>query len=200
MRMYCCCSLLFALSVAAVPAGAQVSIGLDGSAARYWGATAGSLGDTWEPASLRPHHPEAIGLRVQVGAPRLRVGLGVSYAEPDLALETAAITAATRDGFSHLELTAELSTRVARFGPTAGLNAFGGPLLSRWMLDGHTCWVAGGAVGLELEVQMSRRFAITTRGSVAAQGAPFDAATLPEGFTNTTAWRRAVGVGLRYRL
>ncbi len=171
-------TLALSLAIAAPgPLAGQWTVALEVGVARFGGTSRDSSG-----ASVRPYRPTTFGVRVDRGWGATRIALAVLYAQTGLAGEGNGVAFVDYGAASLLELAAEVSIRVARFGAGVEARVEGGPALDVWTISGSdTRTRLGGLAGLALEWPLGGRFTGSLRATGALSESTFNPDEIPAG-------------------
>lgn len=180
---------------------AQWTVGLELGGARYSGATARTTPSA-DGETFRPAHPTILGLRLTRGTGPVQPGLGLSYAEPDLALEGATAAVLVKDALRVITIAPELGYRLTRHGAAAELRVALGPVLELWDPAGEGYRPRlGGQGAAMLTLPITGRLVGRLRAEVAVvPSSMFEARELPAEYRPAALWRRGVAAGVALRL
>ncbi len=189
------------LSTAALPRlAAQWSIATEVGVARFAGASTHTSGSP-DSFSLRPFRPTTFGIEVGREAGRVRIGVGLLYAKPGLAVEGGSLAAVDYDGMELLELAPDISLRIARVGSGGALRLAAGPAFDFWTLTGFANRTrVGGRATAAWEWPVTAHLSGSVRAGVTLTGSVFNDRELPGDVDRRSTWRRSVALGLRYGL
>lgn len=157
--------------------------------------SAGNLGQTF-----RPYRPLLVTLRPEWTLGRIRVAVGITYGTPDLAEDGGPLAVVLHDMSRLLELSPEVSYRLARLPSGSVIRVHAGPLISIWNLrsDEGARTRAGGQVAISTEFPLISRLHGEIRLSGAATSGLFRQSDLPPEFEVQGVRRVGIGLGLRY--
>lgn len=182
------------------PLPAQWYLGLEVGTERFSGVAREI--ESQPARSFLPYRPTVWALRLESPDARVRLGVGLRYSGPDLALSADDLTIVSHESVVDVVgLLPQAIIRLARLTPGVSLRAEAGPLVERWKIeDGETRYRVGGVLGTSLEVALGGRFRGTVGGWVGVTPrSPLDG-SLPEELELRAAWRRglrgAVLIGL----
>ena len=182
---------------------------LPGTAAAQW-SLAPELGivsfgrsarDTSAGLDLGPASGTAFGFRFGHQRGRWGVTLRLRYGSTGLTATDGDITVIQEHTFKLYDISPVVTWRLARFGPTAMLQADAGPDLSVWKATtGETRTRLGASAALALRVDMAPRYFVAIRGEGGVSPSVFDPVDLPASMVRRTAWRRGVAIEVGRRL
>lgn len=185
-------------SLAATPALAQWTLGLEVGADRFWGGSVETSGDA---RSFRPYRPTTFGIGLQRQGGRVSPALQVHYAEAGIALEGEGAVAAIEGVFTVVSLSPEVVYRLTKLGPANQLRVHVGPLFEIWgIIDEDSQTRVGLQGAVSLDVPLGGRFAGSVLAGAALIASPFEEGLLGAEFETRALWRRRMAVGLQYRL
>jgi hypothetical protein len=205
------CSLLFAVSAhAQQPDGPpkRWSVGMAAGALHYSGGTSEEI-DPDGAVRFYPYRPSPLGLVVEYGPSRLRVGLQLLYSEPGLAGTGTdqsdpggAVTLVVENALKTYTIMPTVSVDLVRMHSGARLRPGLGLLLERWEIPLEPARNRVGGVGLlTLEVPLFGGFVASATGTFGVTPAsPFKAEELPSPYRPTALWRRGITAVVSYRL
>jgi hypothetical protein len=193
--------ITLALAVAAAsptsaPA-AQWAVGLEVTAARYWGGAHETSGER----SLRPYRPTLLGVVLARSLGATSVAVHGYYGSASLALEGGDAVVAVKDALTLYGMALESSVRLATLGHDSSLLAGIAPIVERWDLSGAGAHVRAAVMAsLALQVTLGEHWEGALRGEAGVGGSPFTNADLDPGFASRSLWRRQVSARVLWRL
>jgi len=179
------------------PAAAQFGV----SAELGLGFMGGTSQDTTnaDVGSLRPYRPTQYTLRPEWQFGRVRVGLGLLYARPTLAIEGTFTFVANDSGKSTLfEVAPELAYRLLQTHTGVSVRLHAGPVVDLWTVLGEDRTVAGGQLALSVEMPLASRLYFLVRGSGVVTKSVFDKNDLPPELEVQPMRRGTIALGVRY--
>lgn len=185
------------------PLFGQWRVGAEVGAARFWGGSEDTGGNS---TSLRPYRPTTFGLGLERQTGRYAAGLQVRYAEASLALEGPDRAVLAEGVFTIVSISPELAVRIATLGPVNQLRLHAGPLFERWdIIDQDSRTRVGAQGSVSLDVPLGGRFDGVALAGIALIPSPYEEGELDLGggaptYDLKTLWRRSFALGLRYQL
>lgn len=193
----CTAALLASLALGR-PALAQVAIGVEIGADRFWG---GSIEKSAQKRSFHPYRPTAFGLNLERWAERFGLGIRLRYSSAGLALEGPDGVSAANGVFSVYTVSPEVAYRIATLASVNRLELRAGPLFEVWkILDEGSEFRVGIQAALSLSVPLGGRLVGSLTGGGALSPSPFAPDQLEASFERRALWRRRLAVGMEYRL
>ena len=192
-------TLLLCCAALAGRAAAQFGLSADVQLYSYGGVSHDtSAGNTGE--SFRPFRPLLVALRPEWTLGRLRLALGIAYGTPDIAEDGEPLAVVLHNTGKLIELSPEVSYRLARFPRGPSIRAHAGPLIGRWKLDGEdgARTRAGAFLALSSEFPVTAKLHAVIRLSAALTSGLFEGSDLPPEFKLQGMRRAGIGMGLRY--
>lgn len=184
---------LVLLSPAAAQFGVSVELGLG-----FMGGTSQDTSNA-DVGSLRPYRPTQYTVRPEWQFGRVRVGLGLLYARPTLAIEGTFTFVANDSGKSTLfEVAPEVAYRLLQTHTGVSLRLHAGPVVDLWTVLGEDRAVAGGQLAVSVEMPLASRFQILIRGSGVMTKSIFDKNDLPPELEVQPMRRGTIALGVRY--
>jgi hypothetical protein len=193
--------ITLALAVAAASphsaAAAQWALGLEVTAARYWGGAHETSGDR----SLRPYRPTLFGVVLTRSLGTTSVAARGYYGSASLALEGGDAVVAVKDALTLYGMALEASHRLATMGHDSSLLAGLAPTIERWDLSGGGAHLRAAVIAsLALHVTLGEHWEGVMRGEAGVGWSPFTAADLDPGFAPRALWRRQISARALCRL
>lgn len=149
--------------------------------------------------SLRPYRPTQLTIRPEWQFDRVRVGLGLTYATPHMALEgTYTFVSSDSQSATLLEMAPEVAYRLLRTGTGVSVLLHGGPVVDLWTVFGEATSEVGGQIALSLEVPLASRVHMVVRGSGIMTSSIFDRNDLPPEVEVQAMRRGTIALGVRY--
>lgn len=184
----------------------RFGIGLAVGALRYWGASTLNPGFAGA-ARMLPWRPTVVGLALEAGGERWRVGVEVTDATPGLAAtgapdpDSGDLVIVVEDFIRVITVAPTVSRRLGRLagGPVIRLSL--GPLVEWWELGSDPARMRWGFQGgLTLETRLFGRFTGSATGLLGLTPAsPFLADELDPELRPRPLWRRGVVARVAYR-
>ena len=186
---------LFSLTLGAPGVAAQWSVSVELGVARFGGTSRDSAG-----ATVGPYRPTTFELRLERGAGRARVAVGVLHANTGLVAEGQGVAVVQYGIGSFWEIAPEVSLGVARFGVGLEARVAAGPAFDLWNFDGEQRNRVGGRATAVVEWPLARALMGSLRVSGVWSGSVFDPGDTPSGVERRATRRFGVALGLRYQL
>jgi hypothetical protein len=180
-------------------AQSQWTIVLEGGVSRF-GGSAHDTANGSGPPQWRPGDVPTIGLRLERGMGRVRVGLRGSYGKPGLSATGQGITVTDKTSGQLIELATLVAVRVGGIGPSGVVRAELGPALHLWKFDDDTRDRVSALGALAYEWPVAGRFSSAIRFEGMVSKSWFAEGDLPPEYDLRLTWRYGVTLGLRYRL
>jgi hypothetical protein len=180
-------------------AEAQFGLSADVHLFSYGGVShdtsAGNVGE-----SFRPFRPLLVALRPEWTFGRVRTALGIVYGAPDIAEDGDPLALVLHNTGKLLEVSPEVSYRLARLLRGVAFRVHAGPLIDIWKLEGEdgVRTRAGGLVALSTEFPVTAKVHGVIRLSAALTSGLFEKSDLPPEFKLEGMRRVGMGLGLRY--
>jgi hypothetical protein len=185
------------------PLLAQWHVGIEVGAARFWG---GSIDNSGDHTSFRPYRPTTFGIGVERQAGRYALGVRVHYFESTLALEGPEAAILADGAFKTFSISPEAAVQIATLGTGNQLRVHAGPILEVWeIVDNDSRTRVGAQASVSLDIPFGLHFSGVVSGGAAVTPSPYEEGELDLGpgaptYDRRALWRRAFGLGLRYRL
>lgn len=188
------CGLAFAAPLQA-QFGMSAEVGLG-----FMGGTSQDTSNT-DVGSLRPYRPTQYTLRPEWQFGRVRVGLGLLYSRPTVAIEgTFTFVANDSARSTLLEVAPEVSYRLFQTATGVAVRAHAGPVVDYWSVLGEDKAVAGGQLALSVEMPLATRWHFLVRGSGVVTQCVFEKYDLPPELVVQPMRRGTIAMGVRYGL
>jgi len=163
--------------------------------ARFGGTSRDSAG-----ATVGPYRPTTFELRLERGAGRARVAVGVLHANTGLVAEGQGVAVVQYGIGSFWEIAPEVSLGVARFGVGLEARVAAGPAFDLWNFDGEQRNRVGGRTTAVVEWPLARALTGSLRVTGVWSGSVLDPGDTPSGVERRATRRLGVALGLRYQL
>jgi hypothetical protein len=187
------------VAVTPAPAVAQWDIGLEVSTTHYRGSSHDTTASNG-PEAFRPANATTLGLRLDRGIGRMRVGFHVLYGKVGLMASGPGLTLIDNSTGQVLEGQVLFNFQVVGIGSSGAVKLELGPSLHLWKSADQTRTRIGAIVAPAYEWPIARRFSGAIRVETMLSKSWFDPGDLPAEYERRATWRYGVGLGLRYRL